>query len=160
MAIKDRTNWHEVALVFQLAQEEYDRKAVEFLVEKGEEWLKYARNQGRYTDHTANLRNSIGYIVVQYGHVLFSAFPAGIPSKDKEGDPEMAKTKGREFADRIIADLSNSKTYLILVAGMEYAVYVESKDGFWVLEGVKDSIIANRNSIILEFTRFLKSKKK
>jgi hypothetical protein len=157
MALK-WTNSQELNRAFKEAKEEYDRKAVEFLTEKGEEWLKYARENGPYKDHTANLRNSIGYAVVQHGQIVMGAFPAGIPSKDKEGNPEEARTKGRKYADKVISGLDKNKTYLVLVAGMEYAVYDEKK-GFWVLKGVEDSIIANKSSIIAEFARRLNNPK-
>lgn len=165
MALK-WTNPQQLDRTFKEAKEEYDRKAVEFLTEKGEEWLKYARENGPYKDHTANLRNSIGYIVVQFGRPIIKAFPAGIPPKStkedlaaKNANPAAAKSKGRKYAEKIMSGLSRSKTYLILVAGMEYAVYVEDKEGFWVLKGVEDSIIANESSIIAEFARRLNNPK-
>lgn len=153
MALK-WTNPQELDRAIKEAKEEYDRVSVEFLTEKGEEWLKYARENGPYKDHTANLRNSIGYIVVQHGQIVMWAFPTGIPSKDKEGNPEEARAKGQKHANKVISGLDHNKTYLVLVAGMEYAIYVERK-GFWVLKGVEDSIIANKSSIIAEFARRL-----
>ena len=69
MAVKC-TNWREVELEFARAKEEYDRKAVEWLSALGERVVKYAREHGSYTDHTGNLRNSIGYVVVQYGRII------------------------------------------------------------------------------------------
>ena len=157
MALK-WTNPQELDRAFKEAKEEYARKAVEFLTEKGEEWLKYARENGPYKDRTANLRNSIGYAVVQHGQIVMGAFPAGISPKDKEGNPEEARAKGERHANKVISELDNNKTYLVLVAGMEYAVYVEHK-GFWVLKGVEGLIIANESSIIAEFARRLNNLK-
>lgn len=157
MALK-WTNPQELAQAFKEAKEEYERVAVEFLTKKGEEWLKYARENGPYKDHTANLRNSIGYAVVQHGRVAIGVFPAGISPKEKEGSPEEARAKGQKYANKVVSGLDNSKTYLVIVAGMEYAVYVERK-GFWVLEGVSDQIIANKASIIAEFVQRFNAKK-
>lgn len=165
MALK-WTNPQQLDRAFKEAKEEYDRASVEFLTEKGEEWLKYARENGPYKDHTANLRNSIGYIVVQFGHPIIKAFPAGIPPKStkedpaaKNANPTAAKSKGRKYAEKIMSGLSKSKTYLILVAGMEYAVYVEDKKGFWVLKGVEGLIDANEKKLLAEFKRRLESTK-
>ena len=165
MAIK-WTNPQELDRAIKKAKEEYDRVSVKFLTEKGEEWLKFARENGPYEDHTANLRNSIGYIVVQFGRPIIKAFPAGIPPKStkedpaaKNANPTAAKSKGRKYAEKIMSGLSRSKTYLILVAGMEYAVYVEDKKGFWVLEGVEDLIGANKKNLLAEFKRLLESSK-
>lgn len=76
MAVKC-TNWREVELEFARAKEKYDRKAVEWLSALGERVVKYAREHGSYTDHTGNLRNSIGYVVVQYGKIATENFNIG-----------------------------------------------------------------------------------
>lgn len=164
MALK-WTNPQELDRAFKEAKAEYDHTSVEFLTEKGEEWLKYARENGPYKDHTANLRNSIGYIVVQFGRPVIKAFPAGIPPKSTKEDPlakganpRTAKSKGRKYAEKIMSGLSRSKTYLILVAGMEYAIYVERKK-FWVLQGVKSLIGANEKNLLSEFKRRLEVSK-
>lgn len=151
MAIK-WTNPRELDRVFQKAQKAYDKASVDFLIKKGEEWLTYARENGPYQDHTSNLRNSIGYAVVQYGRVVIGAFPAGIAPKEEGGNPREAKAKGEKYADSIISELNPNKTYLVLVAGMEYAVFVEKK-GYWVLEEIRGEIIANEDSILNQFKR-------
>ena len=124
MAVKC-TNWREVELEFARAKEEYDRKAVEWLSALG--------------DHTGNLRNSIGYVVVQYGRIIAESFkynrrvrPDGNPKGNKGADE--AHAKGLEHARSVARELPANKTYLVWVAGMEYAKYVEAK-GFDVLEG-------------------------
>lgn len=138
MAVKC-TNWREVELEFARAKEEYDRKAVEWLSALGERVVKYAREHGSYTDHTGNLRNSIGYVVVQYGRIIAESFkynrrvrPDGNPKGNKGADE--AHAKGLEHARSVARELPANKTYLVWVAGMEYAKYVEAK-GFDVLEG-------------------------
>ena len=97
MAVKC-TNWREVELEFARAKEEYDRKAVEWLSALGERVVKYAREHGSYTDHTGNLRNSIGYVVVQYGRIIAESFkynrrvrPDGNPKGNKGADEAHAK---------------------------------------------------------------------
>lgn len=151
MALKC-TNRHEVELEFARAKEEYDRKAVEWLSVLGERVVKYAREHGSYTDHTGNLRNSIGYVVVQYGKVVRENFSIG-------SEREEAKAQTRTHALEVARELPVNKTYLVWVAGMEYAKYVEAK-GFDVLQGSGDWVEASANKLKAEFARFLKSKKR
>lgn len=152
MAIKDRTNWQQVTRAFQQAREEYDRKAVEWLSSLGERVVKYARKHGSYTDRTLYLRNSIGYVVVQYGKVVRENFSIG------NGYGEV-KAQARAYALDVARELPAGKTYLVWVAGMEYAKYVEAK-GFDVLQGSGDWVEATANKLKAEFARFLKSKKR
>ena len=151
MAIVDNTNWHEVAREFQKAQSEYDRKAVEWLSVLGERVVKYAREHGSYTNRTGNLRNSIGYVIVQYGRIVTENFSVG-------GGHGEAKAQARTYAIDVARKLPASKTYLVWVAGMEYAKYVEAK-GFDVLQGSGNWVEATAKELKAEFARFLKSKK-
>lgn len=151
MAIKC-TNWREVELEFAQAKEEYDRKAVEWLTVLGERVVKYAREHGSYTDRTGNLRNSIGYVVVQYGRIVTENFSIG-------SSHEEAKSKARAYALNVARELPANKTYLVWVAGMEYAKYVEAK-GFDVLEGSGNWVESTAEKLKAEFARFLKSKKR
>ena len=151
MALKC-TNWHEVELEFIRAKEEYDRKAVEWLSVLGERVVKYAREHGSYTDRTGNLRNSIGYVVVQYGRIVTEDFSIG------SGHGE-AKTQARAYALEVARNLPANKTYLVWVAGMEYAKYVEAT-GFDVREGSGHWIESTAEKLKAEFVRFLKSKEK
>ena len=77
-------------------------------------------------DQTGNLRSSIGYAVYEEGKILIeSAFETV-----KNGN--QGTSKGRQ----LIEDLANkySQTYaMVVVAGMDYAEYVEAKDNKDVL---------------------------
>ena len=165
MAIKC-TNWREVELEFAQAKEEYDRKAVEWLTKLGEDVVKYARNHGGYYDRTGNLRNSIGYVIVQYGQIVNEAFVhtqrvrvAKGCEKAKSASADEAHAKGLEHARSVARELPANKTYLVWVAGMEYAKYVEAK-GFDVLEGSGNWVESTTEKLKAEFARFLKSKKR
>ena len=150
MALKC-TNWREVELEFVRAKKEYDRKAVEWLSALGERVVKYAIEHGSYTDRTSNLRHSIGYVIVQYGNVVMDDFSNG------NGYAE-AQQKARSYALQVARELPANKTYLVWVAGMEYARSVEAK-GFDVLQGSGDWVEATAEKLKAEFARFLKSKR-
>lgn len=151
MAIK-WTNRSEVDRDFALAQAEYDRKAVTFLASVGERVVKFAREHGSYTDQTGNLRHSIGYVIVQYGKVVTENFSIG------RGFPE-AQENARKSALSVVQNLPRTKTFLVWVAGMEYARYVEAK-GYDVIEGSGNWVEANVETLKNEFIRFLKSKQR
>lgn len=144
MAIKDNTDWNAI---IRMMQEEYDRKAVIWLASLGERVVKYAREHGSYTDRTGNLRNSIGYVVIQNGRVV----------KDGFGSSE-SQTKARAIALDAARSLDGNKTYLVWVAGMEYAKYVEAK-GFDVISGSGNWVEATAQTLMDEFKRYLMSKK-
>lgn len=144
MALKDNTDWNAIT---RMMQEEYDRKAVIWLASLGERVVKYAREHGSYTDRTGNLRNSIGYVVIQYGRVVKDGFESSEP-----------QTKARTIALDTARSLDGNKTYLVWVAGMEYAKYVEAK-GFDVISGSGNWVEATAQTLMDEFKRYLMSKK-
>ena len=155
------TNPRDLDRDFAKMQEEYDRKAVTFLQSLGERVVKYARENGNYTDQTANLRNSIGYIVIQFNKVVYDSFVGSTaPRNDPQGraNAEQARRKGLDYAKEVGATLGGQKTYLVWVAGMEYARYVEAK-GYDVIQGSGNWVEANAQKLMDEFSRYLKSKK-
>lgn len=96
----------------------------------GLECVKEARQNGKYTDRTGNLRSSIGYVVLENG----------IPIK-KGGYQKVLSTatEAQAKSDSLISSLAATyKTGLVLIvlAGMDYAVYVEAK-GYNVLNSAE-----------------------
>ena len=82
--------------------------------------INEAREHGDYNNPTGNLRSSIGYEVVVDGQV----YEKSVVEMTKNG------TEGRKEADAYLSRLvSEHKTgiSLIVVAGMNYAVYVEGR---------------------------------
>lgn len=156
MALK-WTNEQQFDREFELLMAEIDRKTVTWLKLLGERVVKYARENGNYTDRTANLRNSIGYIVVQYGEVVDESFGGNFSPKPKfsdKADAAAAQQQARDYALKVAAQLDKDKTYLVWVAGMSYARYVEAK-GFDVLEGSGNWVESTSETLIAEFSRFL-----
>lgn len=155
-------NPQEVDRMFAEAQVEYDYKAISWLKVLGERIVKYARQNGNYTDQTANLRNSIGYIIIQSNRVVYDSFVGSTtPRNDPNGhaNTEMAHQRGLEYAKQIGVTLGGYKTYLVWVAGMEYARYVEA-EGYDVIQGSGDWVEANAQKLMAEFERYLKAKGK
>lgn len=143
---------------FASLQAEYDRASILFLAKIGEEMARYARETGSYEDRSGNLRNSIGYIVIQNGTAVVDSFEGNIPSREGyAGDANLAHKKGLEYAMQVGHTLGGYKTYLVMVAGMEYAVFVQSK-GRVVLQATENHLEANVPSYKDEFRRYLKSR--
>ena len=107
-----------------------DEKMYTLLQAAGEMFVKYARESGRYIDHTGNLRSSIGYVIVRNGSVAYSDFrKQNVGTEGAEG-VEKAKRLARG-----LAATHNDGLVLIGLAGMEYAVYVEAIESKDVITG-------------------------
>jgi hypothetical protein len=89
----------------------------------GEKCVNHARGLDTYQDQSGNLRNSIGYVIAYNGAVLFKSFPGEVESAEAV---DQSLTVANEKASKY------SGWVLIVVAGMEYALSVESK-GYDVL---------------------------
>lgn len=93
-------------------------KATEFLLKYlGEELAKYAKDNHNYTDQTGNLTNSIGYAVVRNKEIVYY----GGENQPGEGFQEALKVAQK------MAATADETFSLIIVAGMNYAAYVEAK---------------------------------
>lgn len=113
----------------------------------GERQRHIPRHTPNYIDWTANLRSSIGYVVVMDGQIVgksdFSKMK-GIDSDGKDGSK-----KGREYARRLATRFPQGVA-LIVVAGMDYASYVQRK-GYDVLvsaEQLANSMLTQLNAKI------------
>ena len=98
-------------------QERLEKATVFQLQYLGEELAKYAKDHHTYTDQTGNLTNSIGYAVVKQGKIV---------TYGGEIQPGEGAAEGLKVAQQMAANLTNSFS-LIIVAGMNYAAYVEAK---------------------------------
>ena len=97
--------------------------AVQALGYLGMKCVNYARTvpaeQG-FTDRTGNLRSSIGFKVFVGGNAVSEDY------KQVLGGAE-GMARGKALADEVGARCGENQIMLVVTAGMEYAVYVESK---------------------------------
>ena len=107
-------------ITFDKIKEKYINEATNKFIEVGERCIIEARDNGAYADRTGNLRNSVGYAVLL-------------------NSVEKSKSNISALNQKLIEELK-SKYYkdlvLIVVAGMNYAAYVEAK-GFNVLSSAE-----------------------
>lgn len=83
-----------------------------------------AKGKPNWTDQTGNLRSSVGYMIFVDGEMIFAA---GFDPK-VGADPSKGVDVGREYAKRIGVELGDARYALVVVAGMNYASYLEKKD--------------------------------
>lgn len=121
MGISANFNINDIDATFKALLAEVDRQLIESLTSVGEEAVKLAKTippERGFKDRTGNLRSSIGYVVLVDGkpvNVAFAAVKGG----------HAGVNEGQRLALQV-----GSKTEgyaLVVVAGMNYAVHVESK---------------------------------
>lgn len=92
----------------------------------GERCINEARLKGSYTDHTGNLRSSVGYVIVEDGQI------AQLGGFEPVNGAKEGSEAGKEYARSLATNYPQGYT-LIVVAGMHYAEYVAAK-GYDVLD--------------------------
>ena len=107
-------------IAFDKIKERYIKTATNKFIEVGERCITEARDNGSYTDRTGNLRNSVGYVVLLNG---------------KEISQSNINKLNRKQFDTIKGKYTKGLV-LIVVAGMNYAAYVEAK-GYNVLSSAE-----------------------
>lgn len=108
-------------------------RVIKMLSYVGEKAVNEVRINGTYTDRTRNLRGSTGYVIVDNGEIVKSGDFQPVPGGPKTG-PDNAKAFTEELAKQFPRGL-----VLILVAGMEYAAYVQDK-GYDVISSGEDLV--------------------
>lgn len=98
-------------------------------------------HQPNYIDDTANLRNSIGYIIVEKGRAVNS----GKFGRNGNVSTEGAQA-GKNYAQSLAADHTKGFS-LIFVAGMSYASYVQDR-GYDV---IASAVILIRREVVKLF---------
>lgn len=107
---------------------------MDLLQRTGEEFVKIARLEGNYIDHTGNLRSSIGYVIVKDGSIVGRNFQL---SEQSGTDKQTGKREGEQLAIDLIRTFT--KGYVMIgVAGMKYAVFVEAMENKDVLTRAAD----------------------
>jgi len=97
------------------------------------------KSQGGFDDDTGNLRSSIGYVLMLDGEVITEDFELS----DKGTDKQTGIETGKKVAGEIASEESEGWA-IVLVAGMDYAYFVEAK-GYDVITGATSSATAKLN---------------
>lgn len=145
----------------ELAVNDFEESVIKNLVELGEAAYQTAVERGRYNNITGNLRSSIGYVVAVDGVVKKEggfkkiagrgenyervSFTTGTGkdvkfwARGKAGDGSEGSQKGLEYARSLATTLKSGIT-LVVVAGMDYASYVNSR-GYDVMDSAEAKVL-------------------
>lgn len=85
-----------------------------------------------WNDQTGNLRSSIGYIIVHDGNIVNRSGFKQVNGPKRNKFNVGGSKEGRSYAERLATQFPNGYV-LIIVAGMDYAAYVENIEGKAVL---------------------------
>lgn len=110
-----------------------EEEIMQSLIRLGEECLTRIRTRSKeesWIDQTGNLRSSIGYAVHAYGMEVMSSTFVALPGPDGSGYE--GTVKGQDYIRSLAAKFSDTYA-LVVVAGMDYAEYVEAIKGKDVL---------------------------
>jgi hypothetical protein len=124
MGIEPKFNMSDINNYLQKRLDTLDGLMIRNLNYLGMECVNLAKSLDTYTDRTGNLRNSIGYVVVKHGNVISSVFEAGERGPDYDSKETPGERVGEILAKDLAKDYSNGYA-VIVVAGMEYASYIE-----------------------------------
>lgn len=129
MGIRMTTKLSEVHETLMREAERVERLTIRALSKLGEQCVTKIRNRAgdkSWYDQTGNLRSSVGYVIAHNKNIIqYSTF-----NQVKQGS-EGVKT-GKDLAKELAKRYSNNYV-LIVVAGMNYAEFVEAMDNKDVL---------------------------
>ena len=124
----------DIRKLFDKLGERAEFVIMDLLQRTGEEFVKIARLEGNYIDHTGNLRSSIGYVIVKDGSIAGRNFQV---SEQAGTDKQTGKREGEQLAMDLVKTFT--KGYVMIgVAGMKYAVIVEAMENKDVLTRAAD----------------------
>ena len=135
MGIRMTTKLSEVHDMLMREAERVERLTIRALSKLGEQCVTKIRDRAgdkSWYDQTGNLRSSVGYIVlyegkeVQRGGFMSTSAPEGNGSKGKQEGQNYLEETAKIFAE-------SSGFSLVVVAGMNYAEFVEAMDNKDVL---------------------------
>lgn len=137
MAIKPTFNVADVRRNMDVFMDAIQRAQIKRLQRVGEKCVTYAREShpNNWQDQTGNLRSSVGYMVFVNGVAVSQSEFSQTPARDRIENVSYDGGKVGESLCRRIGE-QTSGVCLVVVAGMNYAVHVESK-GRDVLTGAE-----------------------
>jgi hypothetical protein len=129
MGIRMTTKLDEIHKVLMKEANRAERLTIRALSYLGEQCVSRVRNRGgnkSWYDQSGNLRSSVGYVIAYNGSIIqYSDF-----NQIKQGSEGV--TVGKKLAEELVKRYSSGYV-LVIVAGMNYAEYVERKDNKDVL---------------------------
>lgn len=129
MALTPKFTEADIKRRFERTLAEIERQQVEMMQELGEMCVTRAREippEVGFQDQTGNLRSSIGCMVFVNGVAVHDNYVKYPPKQAVEGAIYNGLDKGKALAEKVGTKYKNG-VCLVVTAGMNYAIYVESK---------------------------------
>lgn len=127
MGIKAKFTKDDVKQRFDRFLAVVEKRQIQRLQMLGEECVTHARMippERGFTDRTGNLRSSIGYVIFRDGQAIHDNYKQ--VNGPEGGNAANAISQAKAVAERA-SKRHPSGFCLVVTAGMQYAVYVESK---------------------------------
>lgn len=118
---------------FEALQKEIDIRVTRAFQMACKEAVTWAKQNHGYTQQTGALNSSTGFQLYKDGTLVDSYFEQSQGGDDKDGAKAKGLAAGQKTATQRAAELG-AHICAVIVAGMPYAIYVESK-GYDVLTG-------------------------
>lgn len=123
------TSYSEIQATIRAKKERAEMLTIRALAYLGEQCVIEARNRSQeesWIDQTGNLRSSIGYVISHNGRIV------QISDFQQVKNGSKGKQTGMDLAKELVQQYTNDYV-LVVVAGMNYAEYVEAMDNKVVL---------------------------
>lgn len=158
VAIKPKFNKDDITKILLDRKGIIESVILQRLTFIGEKAVKHARANGEYKDQTANLRSSIGYVVLKDGKEVSQNFArSGELKRTLKSGKNKGKVritvgsangldKAREVIDEIKANYPKGYV-LLIVAGMEYAAAVEAKGYDVITTAAMQAVVDLRKAV-------------
>ena len=127
------------------------REVFAFLAQLGQSAYETAVQEGKYNDITGNLRSSLGYVISMDGKIVKEGGFKRIDGRGenyekvffttRSGDGSEGGRQGLSYA-RDLASKHTKGVTLIVVAGMDYASYVNDIHKLNVIDTAEAKVIA------------------
>lgn len=129
MGIRATFNMGDVASRLRGCVDVVTNEQVRMLQQLGEKCVEHMRNEhpNDWQDRTGNLRSSVGYMVFVDGVAVHSSSFGQVPAHEPETGLEMNGGAIGQDLCRTIGEEHPTGMCLVVVAGMNYAAYVEAK---------------------------------
>jgi hypothetical protein len=120
---------------FDALQREIDIRVTRAFQMACKETITWAKQNHEYTQQSGALNSSTGFQLYKDGTLVDSYFEQSANGDDKDGAKSKGLKTGQQAAAQRAAELG-AHICAVMVAGMPYAIYVESK-GYDVLTGAE-----------------------
>jgi len=125
ISIKPKFKMAEVKKAFKEFEDHINDHVVEVLKKLADRSADDLRKNADFLNHSFNLRSSLGTVVFRDGVIVHQNFL-------EVGGGAEGLRKGKEVAE---ANVPQTGIGMMLIAGEDYALYVEAKDNKWVISG-------------------------